>query len=84
MGLGNGASNIDHINGEKPRAAGIRFPVQQRFRGRVGSESKSSEGVHDGQDLEPRDDLDSFLWVNERKSHRKQEALWNSDNNQCY
>ena len=38
---------LDHVSGEKSRSTNIWVPVQQRHRGRIGSEGKSGEGIHD-------------------------------------
>ena len=43
--------HLDHVSGEESCSAGIWFPIQQRYRGGVGSEGESSEGVHD--DIDP-------------------------------
>ena len=51
--------HLDHVNGKKPRAAGIRFHVQQRFRGGVGSEP----GVHDDFDPEQLNGSENGLLV---------------------
>ena len=39
--------HLDRVGGEEFRSTGIWFPIQQRYRGGVGSEGESSEGVHD-------------------------------------